>query len=135
MPVLRYFVRFFSNGFRVPSLTLRSLTHFAEAGAHGQSEKEGSNFVLCQHREFNMLSFFLICAPNTFVRVRWLWLCGFISGPSLPSRSCSVLVPSWSCYKGFAVHLRSGTAAPPAFLSLHRVAFAIPGLLCSLRNF
>lgn len=68
MPVLRYFVRFFSNGFRVPSLTLRSLTHFAEAGAHGQSEKEGSNFVLCQHREFNMLSFFLICAPNTFVR-------------------------------------------------------------------
>jgi hypothetical protein len=102
-----------------------------------QGNKNGSicilpldNCQLCQQYLLNMLSFFhwMVLAPLS--RIKWSYVCGFISGsPSLfHCSTCFSLYQYHAVFITIALQyiLMSGMVIPPEILLLLRIVFCYP---------
>ena len=129
---------FSSRSFIVSGLTFKSLIHFEFISVYGV--RKCSSFILLQvvdqfsqHHLLKRLSFFHCISLPPLSKIRWLQVCGFISGLSI--------LFHWSIYLSLGQYhtvlmtvalyysLKSGRLIPPVPFFFLKITLAIWGLL------
>ena len=130
---------FSSKSLIVSGLTFRSLIHFEFIFVYGV--RECSNFILLhvpvqfpQHHLLKRLSFLHCIFLPPLSKIRWPYVCGFISGLSILFH-WSIFLFLWQYHTvlitvALQYSLKSGSLIPPAPFFVLKIALAIQGRLC-----